>query len=156
MSKQWFAQVPRFVSAAPPNTWDLAALAAIRDIEHGVLLQHGTEITTWGEPDRSLEWASCGRAGASMTAWMRRCTTDPVLHMALDLPIRDLGTATAMTFAAHERLCDVLAYIQPNGHWAYSYGWREMDDVFFEVVGKRLHDFFNAEIAPRLPGNLTA
>lgn len=161
----WFPKGHPFVTGggviAPPigtsaNGWDRAKLAAIRDIEDGVLFQGGGEAFAWGNPDESREWASCGRAGVSMTCWMHECSVQPGLSIALDLPIGALGTPAALAFPSHQRLCDVLAYINAIGRWQYSYGWRDMDDVFFEVTGTRIHDYFNQQIAPRLGGNIRA
>lgn len=91
-----------------------------------------------------------------MTTWIRLCTVDPVFRAALNRSIRKLGTTTASMFPAHIRLADALAYIGENGRWHYSNWWREMDDVFFEVTDRCLHDYFNDEIAPRLHGEMTA
>lgn len=91
-----------------------------------------------------------------MTSWFREASINPSMRAALDQPVVSLGTKTALTFPPHLMLWQALGYIGANGRWHYSNWWREMDDVFFEVVGRKLHDYFNQEIAPRLHGNLTA
>lgn len=141
------------VTAQP--AWDSAKLAKIRDIQHGVLYQHGIEIAAWGNADEVLRnWASTARSVVASTVWGVALTNGDVPGglAALDQPVQRLGTPTALTFASDVLLAHPLSYTDPRKGWHYSQGWVPGAALFREVVGIPMHDYFNSFVSPTLTG----
>ncbi len=100
-----------------------SALARVRGIQHGVCLRHGVEIYTWGDPGRTLDWASCNRTWLNVL-WGQWVTVNG--WGWLDRPVRELPCAVSNDLPnPGAALKNVLSYtsLPPVGQvWRYSSG----------------------------------
>jgi hypothetical protein len=139
-SADWPASTPE---AQGVNGWMLADVLARGVLGDAVIVRHGHQIAKAGDPSRRRGWASTARGVVATPTWLVALTRGDVPMAALDRTQPRFDGAT---------LRQGLAYLDAQNRWAYSRFWREADDLFRTFTGRTLHDYFNAEIGPILPG----
>lgn len=120
------------VGELPDGPWPLdspesqgmsgAILRTVRGIQHGVVIRHGVDCFTWGDPDRTLDWASCNRTDQDKL-WGKWVTQHG--WEWLDRPVSDLPCAAAHFAPNPAPLKTVCSYtsLPPVGAlWRYSCG----------------------------------
>lgn len=153
-------------STGDPKDHGVSA-AALRAIGDGVMgdaavIRHGVEVYTYGSPGARTEWASVARSFLT-TQWGMLIAQGriPGGMAALDMPVRDLGTATARKFGAGVRLKHLLSYTScaspPGSKWRYSCGdhWPMQHQILEELTGETVQRWMGRELLDVLGGGMS-
>lgn len=120
------------VGGLPDGPWPLGSpesqgmdggiLRTVRGIQHGVVIRHGIDVFTWGDPDRVLDWASCNRTDQDKLwgKWVTQHGLD-----WLDRDVSDLPCAAAHHApnpAPLKTVCSYTSLPWVGNIWRYSCG----------------------------------
>lgn len=154
---------PLFGPSEPP--FDPVKLAAVRGIEHGILVAGAFEFS-WGDPDAFLHtWASCSRSwvNALWGVWYRQNGG----MWWLDRPVRDIPCPSAALFDADVQCKHLNSYTSgpkpPGSAWLYSGGgdahgkhWPRQSAMLGELYGRPVDDACREQLLDVVGGALQA
>lgn len=150
----WVPAGPWPVGSPDSQGMDAVKLSLVDGIDHGVVIRRGVEVWSYGDAERTLDWASCNRPWLNVL-WGKFCYMNGE-HWN-NTPARDLPCDCASEMPGDVLLKQIRSYTSqpPVGQvWRYSCGWHWpwQSKALGQMVGTDVAACWNSWVKPFIGG----